>query len=238
MRIILGGVIAVFASFLFQAAPASAQTRIECPLPDATRSITDPLPRDWWTTPIRNRLTDTRVQDIAGRPALVCQYGDAGSVQTNAPRFQRCVARRGGFDCTRLGPFPPGGPGWPGGPGDPRGPDRGALSIPQSYMFDLDRGRVGSDRGADVWFEAVNPVQLYLTPRNGARIALGDRRDGDSCRRSLSNDRIALTSLMVGYYVCYETSEGQRGDFRITGLTSGSPRTLQIEYNNYGDLRR
>jgi hypothetical protein len=236
MRIIFGGITAVFAFFLFNVASASAQTRIECPLPDATRAITDPLPRDWWTTPIRNRLTDTRVQDIGGRPALVCQYGDAGSVQTNAPRFQRCAARRGGFDCTRLGPFPPGGPGGGGGGGG-GGSDRGTLAIPQTYMFDLDRGRIGSDRGADIWFHAINPVQLYLEPQNGARIALGDRRGGDGCRRSLSTDRIAVTTLMVGYYVCYQTSDGARGDFRIIGLSPTSPRTLTIDYRNYGDHR-
>lgn len=104
-------------------------------------------------------------------------------------------------------------------------------------MFDLDRGRVGSGRDADIWFEAVNPVQLYLTPQNGARIALGDRRGGDSCRGSLSGDRIPLTAMSVGYYVCYRTSDGRRGDFRITGLSPDSPRTLRLEYNNYGDRR-
>ncbi|MBS0385714.1 MAG: hypothetical protein JSS00_10255, partial [Proteobacteria bacterium] len=69
---------------------------------------------------------------------------------------------------------------------------------------------------------------------NGARIALGDRRDADSCRGRLSNDRIALTSLTVGYFVCYQTNDGQRGDFRIIGLSPTSPRTLTIEYRNYG----
>jgi hypothetical protein len=78
----------------------------------------------------------------------------------------------------------------------------------------------------------VTPIQLYLEPRNGARIALGDRRGGDSCRSSLSNNRIAVTSLMVGYYVCYATNSGQRGDFRITGLSANAPRTLTIEYAN------
>jgi hypothetical protein len=97
-------------------------------------------------------------------------------------------------------------------------------------MFDLDRGRVTSDRSADVWFHAVNPVQLYLEPQNGARIALGDRRGGDSCRTRVSNDRVALTVLMVGYYVCYQTNDGRRGDFRIVGLTPTSPRTLTVEY--------
>jgi hypothetical protein len=99
----------------------------------------------------------------------------------------------------------------------------------------LDRGRISNDRSADVWFRAINPVQLYLEPRNGARIALGDRRGGDSCRRGLSEDRIEITTLMVGYYVCYQTNDGRRGDFRIIGLSPTSPRTLTIEYNNYGD---
>jgi hypothetical protein len=101
-------------------------------------------------------------------------------------------------------------------------------------LFDLDRGRISGGRDADVWFHAVNPVQFYLEPQNGARIALGDRRGGDSCRGELSNERIPLTSLTVGYYVCYETNDGRRGDFRVIQLSPTSPHTLIIQYANYG----
>ena len=130
---------------------------------------------------------------------------------------------------------PPGGQMGPGGPGGPGGAsERGTLSVPQTYSFDLDNGVVTGGRGADVWFHAVSAVELYLEPMNGAGLALGNRFDPDSCRRGpFSRDRITLTSLMVGNFVCYRTDTGGAGQFRIIGLTPASPHTLTIDYRNW-----
>jgi len=78
-------------------AAASAETVIRCPLPQATRNVTERLPPNWWTTPVASRVTGTRIQQIGGRLALMCRYGEAGSIQRNAPHGQACTAIRGDF---------------------------------------------------------------------------------------------------------------------------------------------
>ncbi len=47
----------------------------------------------------------------------------------------------------------------------------------QTFQFNLENGTVGSGPGADLWFEAVSQFQLFLTPVNGAQIAVGDKSD-------------------------------------------------------------
>ena len=77
---------------------ASAATRIMCPLSQANRTITEQLPPEWWTTPVVDRLSGTRVHKIGGELALVCIYGSSGSIQRNAPSGA-CFEIRDGFSC-------------------------------------------------------------------------------------------------------------------------------------------
>lgn len=130
---LLSATLALGALALF-GAPAALADTISCPLPEARREIVSPLPPGWWTTPLVNRLTDTRVQDIGGRPALLCIYGESGSVQRNAPPGQTCVATRGGFECGRPGGVvvvpPPGGGGVVVTPVDPPRRPGGVVVVP------------------------------------------------------------------------------------------------------------
>lgn len=230
MRTFLAGLSAVFAFFLFTAAPAAADP-IECPLSQARRTVTNNLPEGWWTTPVVNSLSETRVQEIGGEPALVCVYGASGSVQRNAPAGQTCTARTGGFDCTarvRLPvPIPMPTPA-------PVTHSTGPLSAPQSYLFDLDTGAVGAD--GDIWFHAVTNTELYLEPRGGAQMAVGDRsnRGFEGCSAaSFSTARVALSAVPVGSYVCVRTNEGRISQFRMNAISSGSPKTLTLGYTTW-----
>lgn len=233
MRLLLSGLAAAFAFFFFTSTPAAAES-INCPLSQARRTITSDLPSGWWTTPIVNSLTETRVQDIGGEPALVCVYGPAGSVQRAAPENQNCTARTGGFDCSpriRLTPMPMPTP----RPSPPETHSTNSLSVPQTYSFDLDAGNVGA-AGADIWFHAVTNTELYLEPRNGAQIAVGDRsnRGRDGCAAaSFSTGRVALSAVPVGSYVCVRTNEGRISQFRMNAISSGSPKTLTIGYTTW-----
>lgn len=226
MRTLLGGIAAIFAFAFLDVAPAAAEP-IECPLNQARRTITTDLPSGWWTTPIVNSLTDTRVQNIGGEPALICVYGSAGSVQRNAPEGQTCRARTGGFDCSRRVVVRP---------REPRTHSTGQLSVPQTYTFDLDEGSVGASGAADLWFEAETATELYITPRNGARIAVGDRSNrgysGCSTARYTSS-RVALSAVPVGSWVCVRTNEGRFSQFRMNSISPRSPRTLSIGYNTW-----
>lgn len=233
MRAIFGGLVAVFAFFFVAAEGASAQP-VECPLSQARRTITNDLPTGWWTTPIVNDLTETRVQDIGGEPALMCIYGPSGSIQREAPANTRCTARTGGFECRPTLTIAPGvlRPGviTPA----PQTLSTGPLSVPQTYLFDLDNGAVGAS--GDIWFHAVTATQLYLEPSGGAQMAVGDRsnRGRDGCAAaSYSTARAPLSAVPVGSYVCVRTNEGRISQFRVNAISSGSPKTLSLGYTTW-----
>jgi hypothetical protein len=205
------------------AGSALADSSISCPLSQARRTITDSLPSGWWTTPIVNRLSDTRVQNIGGEPALICVYGSSGSVQRKAPRGETCTAVRGGFRCASARPA------------GPRTFSTGPLVVRQTGTFDLDHGRVAAP-GADLWFQAETRDLLYLVPRNGAKIGVGNRsnRGFAGCRSARMNaNRVSLRDIPVGSYVCVKTNEGRISQFRVNGLSSGSPKTLSLGYTTW-----
>lgn len=81
------------------AGTALAATRINCPQQQAKRMITDRLPSGWWTTPVVDRLSQTKIMNIGGQSTLVCVYGNAGSIQREAPKRKNCRAVSGGFTC-------------------------------------------------------------------------------------------------------------------------------------------
>lgn len=229
MRTILSGLAALFAFFVVTAAPAAAES-INCPLSQATRTISNGLPSGWWTTPIQSTLSSTRVQNIGGTPALMCIYGDSGSIQRNAPEHSTCTARTGGFECTStasLIPVPLPTP-IPGVIVTPRELTSGPLNVPQSFRFDLDQRRVGA-ASADLWFHAVSDSEQYLEPVGGATMAVGDRsnRGYAGCSTaSYSSTRVNLNDLPRGSHVCVRTSEGHTSQFRVNGYTTRGPRAL------------
>jgi hypothetical protein len=213
---------------------------IDCPLSQVRREITTQLPDGWWNTPSVDRLSGTEVQVIGGRRTLACKYGQSGQIMRLEPRGRDCVARRTGFDCQRRRPgFPIPGPGgnWPGGPGGFY--NQGSVELRQTYQMDLDSGRVGGS-GSDLWFHALSPVDLYLEPVGGARLAFmggGGRQD---CRdANLSGDRVALGRVNVGTVFCYRTGEGRLGQFRVTGFSNqGQTRIMTLDYETWNSRDR
>jgi hypothetical protein len=110
--------------------------------------------------------------------------------------------------------------------------------VPQTYLFDLDQGRVGgAGETADLWFQAETATRIYLTPRNGAQIWVGDRsnRGYSGCARGgpYVSSRVSLYLLPVGSYVCVRTNQGRVSQFRVNSLTSTSPRTLVVGYTTW-----
>ena len=214
--------LAAAAAFAIGFAGVAHADFLRCPLDQARRTITDPLPDGWWTTPIVNRLSETKVQMIGGEPALLCVYGSSGSVQRKAPAGQTCRAVSGGFDCQA----PAGGP---------RTAATGGLDIPQTYQFDLDRGAV-TRTGADFWFQAETASLLYLVPQGGARIGVGDRsnRGAAGCAAArMTTERVSLRDIPVGSYICARTNEGRISQFRINAVSAGSPKTLSIGFTTW-----
>ncbi|MEM9139168.1 MAG: hypothetical protein AAGB15_05000 [Pseudomonadota bacterium] len=219
----IGAAVFLGAAVSLPASAEAASQRINCPLPEARREITTAVPSGWWNTPIVNRLTEVRVQTIGGKPALVCKYGAAGTVQRYAPAGATCRANGRHFVCqTRTA----------SGPGTF---STGGLDVRQTYTFDLDRGRQGTP-GDDLWFQAETRDLLYLVPRSGARLGVGNRRNrGQSgCARArYSSDRVSLRDIPVGSYICVKTNEGRISQFRVNALSRGNPKTLRIGYTTW-----
>lgn len=203
---------------------AEAATRtISCPVEKARREVTTALPDVWWSTPIVTSLRTTKVVEIGGRTALQCDYGPSGKIQRYAPRRATCEARPNGFRCeTRAA-------------AGPRTFSTGEVNIPQTYLADLDRGRVGS-AGADIWFQAETRELLYLAPRNGAQFGVGNRsnRGYRGCSRArYTTERVSLRDIPVGSYVCVKTNKGRISQFRVNRISGGSPKSVTIGYTTF-----
>jgi hypothetical protein len=206
----------IVAALFAYAAPASAD-QINCPVSNVRKEITTQLPNGWWNTPLVMNLRSTRIISVGGRNALQCRYGAAGDIQRYAPEGQNCTANSRGFSCVNP---------------RPQTYSTKALNIPQTYLFDLDRGAV-TPNGADLWFQAETADLLYLVPRNGAKIGVGSRanRGYDGCKTArMTTNRVSIRDVPVGSYVCMQTSEGRVSQFRVNDLSVGSPKTLSIGY--------
>ncbi|MEE9434999.1 MAG: hypothetical protein V3V15_12250 [Sphingorhabdus sp.] len=221
-----GLILAAGFSIVFAPEAKAATQHISCPLEKIRRAVTTPLPSGWWSTPIVNRLQQARVVTIAGRKALQCNYGSAGNIQRYAPSGATCRATTAGFICRTNNILLP---------SRPRTHTTGPLNIRQTFLADLDSGRI-TQNGADIWFQAETRYRLFVTPRNGAKIAVGNRsnRGFAGCSRAhFHSGKVALSSIPVGSYVCVKTNQGRISQFRVNGLSSGSPKTLSIGYTTW-----
>jgi hypothetical protein len=112
-----------------------------------------------------------------------------------------------------------------------------ALTVPQTYTMDFDAGAVGGPAGnVDLWFQAETATALFLTPRNGAQIWVGDRsnRNYEGCSTgAYTTSRVSLSAVPVGSYVCMRTNQGRISQFRMNAISSGSPRTLSIGFTTW-----
>lgn len=125
-------------------------------------------------------------------------------------------------------------------PPQPPGPvavhSNGVLPIPQTFTFDLDSGQVGAGPDADFQFQAVNPVQRFIKPVNGAQLAVGNKqnRGFNGCsNEAFSPSPVNLNNLAVGNFVCAATSEGRVAQFRINAISGGNPKTLTIGFTTW-----
>lgn len=216
--------LAVLACAAVPGSVRAATITINCPLDQIRREVITPLPADWWQTPIVNSLQSTHVVNVSGGgKALQCRYGAAGSIQRRPPDGATCTAIAGGFRCETAA-----------APG-PQTFSTGPIELRQTYLADLDRNSA-SNSAADIWFEAETSDLLYLTPRNGAQLAVGNRsnRGFAGCSSAhFSGGRVSLNDIPVGSYVCARTNEGRISQFRVNALSAGSPKVLSLGYTTW-----
>jgi len=95
----------------------------------------------------------------------------------------------------------------------------GPITLKQTFTANLDTGSIGG-AGADIWYRAVTPVQKFIKPINGAKLAVGDKsnRGFAGCKTATySASQVSIWSLPVGSYVCVKTNMGRISQFRLNG---------------------
>lgn len=244
MRVALGAICAIW----LVVSAAHAQP-VNCPLTQADRQITNALPPEWRQTPFAQRLTGTRITESGALQTLVCDYGEAGSIQREAPREARCTARTGGFDCrsplvaaarTRtVSPLP-------------LVHRSGTLTLrydaPNQPMVDFDTGNATDPAHLSLpshdfrfWISSPTEWEMYSStgahkewPHNGTT-PLGQA--GCAAERDTSHYSLHYRVLLpqVGRYLCYITSEGRVGELTVTafGTTPGGSPTVTIRYTTW-----
>lgn len=214
-----------FAALASTFAPSAAMAEtIRCPLDQIRREVTTRLPAGWWNTPIVNSLTQTKIITFSGgKKAMQCLYGPAGSIMLEVRSDKTCTAISGGFNCTTTGG------------GAPRTFKTGTISLRQTYLADFDRNSSQSS-AADIWFQAETRDLLYITPKNGAKLGVGNRsnRGYAGCSTARYNSsRVSLRDIPVGSYICVKTNEGRISQFRMNSISGGSPKTLALGFTTW-----
>jgi hypothetical protein len=101
---------------------------------------------------------------------------------------------------------------------------KGRLDLQPTASADLDNGEIGTRataRSADIWYQAVNESESYITPQNGAKISETSqaRRGFAGCQAARYNgDRLALTHLKPGSYLCVMTEQGRLTEIQVDGV--------------------
>lgn len=121
-----------------------------------------------------------------------------------------------------------------GRPSRPQVISSGSIDLMRSFRANLDNGAIGGS-GVDIWYQSTTPVRNYITPRNGARFALGDRSERGyyGCSsETYSISPIPLWSMPIGSYVCAKTDKGRYSEFRLDGFTG---TTMKLDYTTWAN---
>jgi len=108
---------------------------------------------------------------------------------------------------------------------------RGNLDVQQTYLFDLDTGRV-TPNDADFWFEAQTATERYLTPKNGAAMAVSTQRvDYEVCAAAnFSTQRFPVDRLPENRFFCVRTSQGKIAIIKLREQVGPNPGVMRISF--------
>jgi len=208
---------AALASLPARAAP----TIIGCPLPQATRTIVEPLAPGWSTASTVSGVTDYKVDISGGQPVLSCSYGPSGTVQRPVPINQSCTKIPGArFACV------------PAAPPGPAIVSDGPLSLADGNVADLDAGGP-----PDIRLRADNPFLRTFEPMSGARLAPQGTHvpSFSDCQSApYSPAPILQTQLPVGTWLCINTSDGNFGRIQVVNINGipGLPLPMTLYLNH------
>lgn len=111
----------------------------------------------------------------------------------------------------------------------------GNRKIPQTYLFDLDSGKLVRNGDADIWFEAETETERYLTPKNGA--AIGFTREKPSfevCSKvRMAEKRIPIQRIPESAYTCVRTNRRNIAAFKLLEQVGPSPGVMLILFSTW-----
>jgi hypothetical protein len=112
----------------------------------------------------------------------------------------------------------------------------GKASIKQTYHADLDLAGAPSNRDSDIWFQAKNASDRYITPRgNASLLNMGASSSGlAGCKKAkMSTRSINIKALKIADTICVKTSKGHFSEVKITSLPSTRANTLGIQFRTW-----
>lgn len=113
---------------------------------------------------------------------------------------------------------------------------QGLLTIPQTYLADLDEIAVTS-ADADIWFEAVTATERYITPwRGGGSIAKLTQTDNAPSRcasAAFGTGRLPIAGLATGDVVCVRTNRGRLAVLTVRAPVGPSPGSLALAVQTF-----
>jgi hypothetical protein len=202
---------------------------ISCPLTTANRTLSDSLPAGWLVVPYSERVLATRVASSGATQTLICDYGQAGLVQKNAPPDYVCTGRIGGFTCNLVvvsaGTTPTVRP---GGPIIHRS---GSVSVRAGNEIDFDTGAVAKGSAQSDLTFSYDPTHRWtldtLATTAYWRHNLPTRLGKSGCAAEVGivgsryrTDHYSIGPPDVGNSACLITNQGRLAEFTVTGFTT------------------
>jgi len=189
-----------------------------------------PGTRNWLNGTFNNQISSISIQ--GGAKVRLCSNGNQTGfcrvIQTNRSILGSSLNNRVSSFVVFTGPSPV-----PVAPPAPVTYSTGGIALQQTFSANLDNGTVTSGGGADIFYEAVTSVNKFLTPVNGAQLALGDgssRGFAGCSTASFSTARVSVWAMPPGTYVCARTNHGRISQFRVNSAFGG---TVNLGYTTW-----
>ena len=213
--------------------------RIDCPVATLKRQVKTRLPKGWRS---QHHSPLDKVEIVGPGPArdrlaLVCDYGEAGTIKRYVAAHRQCWTVGTHFLCDaghdrrpRRGDVFSQGAGWLKRSGSP---------------WDLDSGREINNRRSDIYLARYANGRHVLRPMNGARIwRPGPNRATGYARCAAGGEtlyRIRLADLPKGSELCIQTAEGRIGKIRVIQNKPSGDSRLKMKFkvweDRWADLR-
>lgn len=98
--------------------------------------------------------------------------------------------------------------------------------------FDNLQAQPGNVAGADLVLQVQSSKEALLVPQNGAALSARIAEQGiGGCRNQrFSTQGVRLAQIHPGSYVCFRTSEGRIGEFKVETATERAPFSMMLSF--------